>query len=100
MTSTIAVASATDTCDTLFANNPEAVYAEVYDGGTEEWINVMLPGAGDPAYFRITRDSAQPGRYGISLSPDGYLGDIEAAPLPPGEIRDILTDGIPLRRGH
>ena len=93
---TIAVASA---CDTLFAAHPDAVYSEVHEGGVEEWMTVMLPGAGDPAYFMILRDTTAPGRYAISMWPGGYLGDIEASPLPAGEIRDILTDGIPLRRG-
>lgn len=99
MTTTIAVASATGTCDTLFANNPDAVYAEVHEGGTEEWINVMVPGTGEPACYMIVRDSAAPGRYSVSMWPAGYLGDIGPGSELPGEIADILTDGIPVRKG-
>ena len=96
---TIAVATACDTCEALFANNPDAVYAEVYEDGREEWINVEVRGTGDPAHFMIVRDSARPGRYMIRMWPVGLLGEVEDGTEPPGEITDILTDGIPLRRG-
>lgn len=92
---TIAVASATDTCDTLFAGNPDAVATL----GTAQWITVMVPGTGDPGYYTIIRDTGRPGRYAIRMHPGGLLGEIESGTGPPGEITDILTDGIPLRRG-
>jgi hypothetical protein len=91
--------TANDTCDTLFAAHPEAVYTNIYDDGTEQLINVMVPCTGAAACYTITRDSACPGRYTISLWPDGFMGEIEPGTEPPGEITDILTDGIPLRRG-
>ena len=93
------VLTANDTCEILFDAHPEAVYAEVYEGGREEWMIVEVRGTGDPAYFMIVRDTAEPGRYAISVWPEGYLGDIEAGTEPPGEIADVITGGIPLARG-
>ena len=91
----IAVASATDTCDTLFAGNPDAVVTL----GAAQWITVMVPGTGDPGYYTIIRDTGRPSRCAIRMQPEGLLGYIEPGDLVPGEIADILTDGIPVRRG-
>lgn len=87
--------TANDTCQALFEAHPEAVYT----CGTEQWLTVEVPGTGDPAYYMIVRDTREPGRYAIRMSPEGFLGEIGPGTEPPGEITDILTDGIPLRRG-
>ena len=94
MTGSIDIASASDTCETLFASNPAAVCTD----GTEQQITVMVPGTGNHGCYTIVRDLASPGRYTVRMSPGGILGDIEPGAELPGEVADIVTCGIPLRR--